>query len=255
MRTLCKVFLTLAVVALLASPALSQQPRPPFGGGFGTMGPVQLLQNKSVQEELKISEDQLKKITDAAKPVSDLQREQSELFRNRDLSREEREKKQTELREKLTKANETVMKDVKGILTSEQSKRLDQIGFQQTTRRGPSAFTEEKLATTLKLTDEQKEKLKVIGEDYSKESREIRGFDEESQKKRAALREAAMEKATAVLTAEQRKSFKEMQGAPFELRIERRPGGGGGAPGTPPGGGGGRPPRPGTNPQPGRIDL
>jgi Spy/CpxP family protein refolding chaperone len=252
MRNLFKVFVVLAVMALVASPALTQQPRPPFGGGGGFGGPTQLLTNKSVQEELKITEDQVKKIEEASKTVADLGRQRGELFRDRNLSREDREKKTTELNEKIAKANEELTKNLGTILKPEQTKRLSQIQLQQSIRqRGPAALTEEKIQVALKLTDDQKEKIKVIGEEYSTESRALRGFDQETRQKRAALAQEKLESATKVLTAEQRKAFKEMQGEPFEVRFERptRPEGtqpGGNRPGgNRPGGnrpGGDRPP-------------
>src|SRR6266511_2221757 len=68
MRNLWRATLTFAVVALFAAPATAQrQPRP--GGGFGGFG--NLLTNKSVQEELKITDDQKKKLEEVTKKVSD----------------------------------------------------------------------------------------------------------------------------------------------------------------------------------------
>ena len=64
MRTFAKAALGVAVVALAASVSLAQ---PPGGGrGMGMDGPMLLL-NKSVQDELKLTDDQkadLKKVAD-----------------------------------------------------------------------------------------------------------------------------------------------------------------------------------------------
>jgi hypothetical protein len=79
MRTLSKVVLTLCALALVAGPAAAQRPQGGGGrgggfGGFGGFGPggqqgigglLQLLQNKSVQQELKLDEDEVAKIPDA----------------------------------------------------------------------------------------------------------------------------------------------------------------------------------------------
>ena len=59
-----KLVLALGVVVLVATPALAQRGGR-GGGGFGALGVAQLAQNKSVQEELKVSEDQGKKIKEA----------------------------------------------------------------------------------------------------------------------------------------------------------------------------------------------
>src|SRR5262245_51230142 len=134
MRTLVKVAVVLAVVALLASPALAQQPR---GGGFGGgLGVRQLLENKSVQEELKIESDQLTKVTDVLKKVADDNKELVDKLAFRpggggtQLSREER----AELTKKL---NEAYLAGVKDTLKPEQITRLKQVQVQV---RGLAAY-------------------------------------------------------------------------------------------------------------------
>src|SRR6516164_5215451 len=61
-----RLVVALGIVALLTTPALAQQ-RGGRGGGFGQGGQSigTLAQNKSVQDEVKITEDQAKKITEA----------------------------------------------------------------------------------------------------------------------------------------------------------------------------------------------
>jgi hypothetical protein len=95
--------LALAGVLLAASPAFAQ--RQPGGRGGGMGGPTMYLSAKSVQEELKLTEDDAKKLTD----------ELGKLDRN--LSPEER-------REKTNK----ILTDG---LKPEQLKRLNQIMWQR----------------------------------------------------------------------------------------------------------------------------
>ena len=58
MRTLAKMALSVAVAAFVASVSLAQPGERPGGGrGMGQSGPALLL-NKSVQEELKLTDDQ-----------------------------------------------------------------------------------------------------------------------------------------------------------------------------------------------------
>src|SRR4051812_38695566 len=97
MRKLFKVSLSLALVALLASPALAQRQRQPRQGGGGGRGMGQnLLLNKSVQEELKLTKEQQEKLAEAGKQVGEKMREAFQGLR--DLKPEERTEKLTALR-------------------------------------------------------------------------------------------------------------------------------------------------------------
>jgi len=120
------------------------------------------------------------------------------------------------------------------VLKPEQSRRLKQISIQQ---RGSQAFNEEDVQTTLKLTDDQKDKIKTLNEDAGKEMREIfqnaQGNFREAGEKAGAVRKETMEKVLALLTDEQKKSWKEMTGEPFEVRFEGPRGGFGGRRGPP----------------------
>src|SRR5262245_64884757 len=98
MRRLFKTCLALALVALVVSPAMAQrqrQPRQGGRGGFG-FGPEQLLTNKSVQEELKISDDQKKKVEDAGKKIQEMVNKKLE-----GVPRNERFQKMAEVRREL----------------------------------------------------------------------------------------------------------------------------------------------------------
>ena len=219
--------LTMALVAAVSSLADAQQPR---GArmGRGGMTLSGLLSQKSVQDELKLTEDQVKSVAELAKK----QREATGQGL-RDLKPEERLAK---IQERI-KEQETALA---GIIGTEQMGRLKQISLQT---RGVAAFSDPTVVTALSITDEQKEKFKAI----SAEEREARGqFDrdniEASRAKIVAARKAANEKALAVLTAEQATKWKEMTGAPFTGEIRFQGGGGGRR------GGGNRPP--GNSPPP-----
>jgi Spy/CpxP family protein refolding chaperone len=225
MQKLGRLALVVAVVAMAASAALAQEQqrqrqrqRPGggagFGGGFG--GTTFLLQQESVQKELKLSEEQVKKI----KELSEKQRES---FRGlRDLSQEERRTKMQEA----VKANE---KAVGEILKPEQLKRVKQISLQQ---QGARALSNPEIAKTLNLTSEQTDKIKKIQEE-ARAARGQRGQgrpDEEARKKLEEARKATNEKIMGVLTAEQKTKLKEMTGEPFKGEIRRPQFGGGNRP-------------------------
>jgi Spy/CpxP family protein refolding chaperone len=218
MRMMGRLFLTLAAVFAMAVTAEAQGPGRGFGmGGFGGGGYL-LAGNKSVQEELKLTPEQAEK---ASKLATDLRAKIREKLEEIDED-ERREKAPAVFRE----INEEAKSAVKGILSTEQLARLEQISLQQ---RGLEAFADAHVQATLKLTDDQKSKLKEIEQGVHTQMTEAReGFQsdrEGTMKKMATIRKEAHEKATALLTDDQKKSWKELTGAPFEIKFEgRRPG-------------------------------
>jgi Spy/CpxP family protein refolding chaperone len=225
MRRLGRIALVLAVVVMVSSSALAQErqqrQRGQQGqrgqrGGFGGFGggTVFLLNQKSVQDELKLSDEQITK----AKELSDKQRES---FRGQ---RGQRGQRDEEARKKLEEARQATEKAVAEILKPEQLKRVKQISLQQ---QGARALNNPDVATALKLSDVQKEKLKSIrGEAQTARGQRGQGGQrgqrsEEERKKQEEARKATNEKLMNVLTAEQKTKWKEMTGEPFKGEISR----------------------------------
>jgi Spy/CpxP family protein refolding chaperone len=210
MRATWRLALAVGLVGGLVAPALAQ----PGAGGFGG-GPGLLLMNPGVQKELKLTDEQVAKVRDALAKVREDRKDDLEKLRDRDLPREDRAK----LMQKINEAN---TKALEGILRADQSKRLKQITLQT---RGAQAFNDPEVQKALKLTDEQKDKLQKIGQESGQKMRELfqeGGDAQEMMKKMAELRKETMTKAAGVLTDEQKKTWKEMTGSPFELRFEPR---------------------------------
>lgn len=242
MRLLFKVCVAAAVVALVVGPALAQRPQRPGGGGgfgFGQMDLQTLLANKSVQEEIKADKDQIAKITEAVTKFREEHKDDYAKLRNRETSREERAELGRKLGEKFTTA-------AKDLIKPEQMKRIKQIQLQLQARGGPAVFASEEVQKELKFTDEQKDKIKTIADDLRKDTADL-GFNQEGFTKRRELTTEASEKVQKVLTEEQKKAWKELTGAPFEIRIER--------PARPGGAGGDRPNPPATQGTPKKIDF
>jgi len=174
-------------------------------GGFGG-GSLFLLTQKSVQEELKMTEEQVKKATD-------LQEKQRENFKGfKDLSKEE-------IKSKMEERTKETKKAVDDILKPEQVKRLKQISIQQA---GARAYSDPEVVEALKITDEQKEKIKGIQEDSFKEMpKRGEGDREENAKKIEAIRKATKEKVEGVLSAEHKSKLKDLTGEPFKGEIKR----------------------------------
>jgi Spy/CpxP family protein refolding chaperone len=207
----------LAVLVVLAGTTLAQQRQFPLGGFGGGAG--FLLTNPDVQQELKLSEEQITKTKDAMQTVRATFKDKFAALK--DTPQEDRPAKMQEIAKEMNTETE---KSLKGILNADQQKRLKQLELQQ---RGADALTDAEVEKTLNLTAEQKDKIKTIREDSGKEMREIfqnaAGNFQEAMTKIQTLRKETTEKATSVLTDVQKKSWKEMTGAPFEFKL-RRPG-------------------------------
>jgi Spy/CpxP family protein refolding chaperone len=220
------------LLALLVATAQAQRPGR-FGGGlFGGPG---LLVNKSVQEELKITDEQKTKIEEIAKES----REKTQAllpkidFKDKDNFQENLAKlkeAREQNKDKLNEIRESAEKAMLAVLDDKQKTRFKQIEI-QSERLG--AFQKDEVVKALNLTDDQKEKIKTIAEDVGKDVGDLRkefskeNF-QENQKKIAALNKEGMEKAVAVLNDAQKAKWKELTGDPFEVRIEGFGGGGGG---------------------------
>jgi hypothetical protein len=94
------------------------------------------------------------------------------------------------------------------LLTAAQMRRFKQIALQV---RGPGAFLDEDVATALRLTADQKRRIRAI----EMEGRGRPGPGT-SRKEFEATRKATNERVQAVLSAEQLKGWREMTGEPFE---------------------------------------
>ena len=239
----------LAAGLLVAGPALAQPPGG-GGGGFGGLGgglANSIARSKPLQDELKVEADQLEKLAAALTKAREESRELTQKLFARDTSMEER----TEIGRKIQEINN---KAVAEALKPEQVKRLKQIENQQA---GVGMFNRAEVVTALKLTDEQKEKITALNRDLAADRRELFGgggggrpggggalrLDPEVLKKLENLQKEAVANAVKALNDEQKSTYKELTGEPFEL-----PGGagalgfggfgGGGGFGQPGGGGG-----------------
>ncbi len=214
MRCFAKFALTFGALALLASPAWAQgQGRGGFGGG-GTA----LLMAPNVQKDLKLTDEQVGKVQDTLREIRE--KHQDDFSALRDASPEER-------RAKMATLTQTVSAEVKKALSfsAEQSKRYDQISLQA---QGLMAFANPTVNEKLKLTEEQKSKIREIGE--ATRSAAGGAFNKDaSQEERAAARtkmvarqKENMAKVQALLTDDQKKAWQELTGEPIEIQYPAR---------------------------------
>ena len=173
-------------------------------GGFGAMGEgirLRVLAVPKVQEDLKLTDDQKMQARQAAEGLQGL------FAGLQGLSQEERQQKFQEIQTK----TRTAVEEVNKILSKEQNERLDQIVLQA---RGAGALADDKVTAALKITDDQKQKLRDIQQRTGQQMRELQQGEQE---KRAQILKSAGDDAMAVLTAEQKEQFEKMKGAKIEL--------------------------------------
>jgi Spy/CpxP family protein refolding chaperone len=215
MRAMLRGVVGLGLVAMLAGPALAQG----GGRGMGMMGGggvAMLIGNESVQKELKLDDTQVTK----AKELADKNREKMMAAREetKDLDQEERRTKMTELNKEIS---DSTLKAIGEFFKPEQVARLKQISYQT---RGAMAFSDPEIAKKLNITDAQKDEIKSITDESNAAMRELfAGFQDDREgtmKKIAEHRKETLAKVVAKLNDEQQKTWKEMTGAPFELKME-----------------------------------
>lgn len=192
---------TLIVVAIVTSFTSS----PLFAQGQGRRGAgegirLRVLELTEVQDDLKLTDDQK---AEARKAGEGLQGLYAGL---QNVPQEERQQKMQEIQAKVRAAIEQVNK----VLSKEQNERLDQIVLQA---RGASVLTDEKVASELKMTDTQRQRLQEL----QQQTRQQFGDAQGNQEKIAEIRKTGREKSLAVLTEEQRQQFEKMQGAKIDI--------------------------------------
>jgi hypothetical protein len=225
MRRFGYLVLAVGTIAWWTSPTYGQ-----FFLGSGTLrgGPVTLVQDKEVQKELKLDPEQILKVEAVFTQVRQDVRQQIEDAEKPDQAAPDDREKRVERREKImTAVMGEATKRVAQILTPEQIKRVNQILLQ---RQGAQAFSDPNVQELLHLSADQKAKLKALAEESIQEVRNDfrtpQGDMEEMRKKAMRRRQEAMEKALAVLSADQREGWNDLKGAPFEVRPNL-PGAGG----------------------------
>ena len=205
----------MGVVALLVGAVVAADAQPPqrqrTPGGFGGGGPVALLKNKSVAEDIKLGDDQVEKLKTWSKDHQEKSQEsvKAKFAEMKDLSREERAAKFQAL---TAAANAETYKQLGDILNPAQIKRVKEIDVQAA---GTRAFSNPEVAAALKLTDEEKEKIKTVGDDIRKDLFAGGGGRPDPAKMEKARKEG-MEKIMAVLTDDQKAAWKALVGEPFD---------------------------------------
>ena len=206
--------LTASLLVLSTGSAFAQQRG---GGGMGQ--DAALLSNEGVQKELKLDTSQTEKVTALATQTRE--KMTAERQKLADLSQEERAEKSRQIGKSI---HDDVKKSLGDILKPDQLKRYEQISLQT---RGYQALADPEIQSKLKLSDDQKSKLKDLATAAQEKMTELRpGFQsdrEGTMAKMAELRKDTMTKSAALLSESQKSTWKELTGEPFEVRFAPRP--------------------------------
>lgn len=209
LRTRMWCLALVVLVAGLATAVPAQQQKSQKKGLVAEEGAIQvmLLRQQSVRDELKLTDDEAKKIHEFA----DRQWKKAQHIHEKLEAKEHHAKY-----EDMTKENDRFIHE---ILEPAQLKRLNGITMQVA---GLLWVTHPEVAAELKLTDEQKQKAKVLQQEARDEMHDLihvqtkEGRDE----KLAQLRQTSRKRLDSLLTDEQKARWKEMAGEPFRGSLQ-----------------------------------
>jgi hypothetical protein len=183
--------------------------------------PATLVQNKAVQDHLDLSEETRQKIFNI--PILIRQNAEKEFFRVQKIEDPvEKEKQMQELKRKTMQAGVDALAKA---LEPGELKRLKQIALQMSDFQ---AFETDPVKYALGLTPEQLRTLGDVVKAGNKEMQDqipqnVRGSGDMQKmwEVTKSARKNTMEKALAVLTPDQRKTWAGMVGEPFDFALER----------------------------------
>lgn len=206
---------SLVCAGLMASAAFAQPPGGGRGMGMGMGGGnmISLAKAKDVAADLKLSEDQIKKLDELNKKM------QEKSAAARQDAQGDREAMMSAMQE-IAKETE---KGLGEIVSADQLKRLKQLQLQSSIKNGGlmMALNNPDVRKGLNLNEEQQEQLKGFGEDMRNTMQEIfqgggGGDRQEMMKKVQEYRASIDKKVAKMLTEEQNKKLKELQGDEFK---------------------------------------
>jgi hypothetical protein len=178
-----------------------------------------LLVNESVQKELKLSDEQILKVNEAVHDIRQKRRTQLEKLRN--LPPPQGREKFLQI---LNANSEEALTSSSKVLKPDQVKRLKQIKVQQD---GLDAFSQEAIITTLKLTKPQQEKIKKIDREANQKALNTPQVGTGGNYPRTlgnmqTGQKALLDRAVEVLTPEQKRTWQDLVGAPFDFMPQPR---------------------------------
>jgi hypothetical protein len=212
---MCSRTLALLSMAVMALAADTPAPAPGLRGS----NKAELLQNASVQEELKLSAGQLEQLKKLAREFEEKHKD--------DIAKVRKEKDVKLFLQLRQEAMEFFSKEMSKVLEDRQLKRLDQIEMQL---HGIQALLRPDVQTEMKLTPKQRKDLFEILDKVRKDvqaamesTKAAPEKKEEVGRRITQLHKLATEKAFELLSDEQKKAWTDLVGEPFELKARAAP--------------------------------
>jgi Spy/CpxP family protein refolding chaperone len=223
-----KKLVLIAATAALVCGALAQGGGQGRRGGFGQGGALQLTGREDVQKDLALTDDQKAKLSELRDKAQAKQREA--FTAAREAAGDDRDAMMKAMQTTMAKLNEENAKDIAGVLTADQNKRLKEIRIQFS---GASIVTQDMaIQKELGITDDQKAKFTDL---QTRQRAAMTEVFQNSQGDQAAIREAMTknqkvmeEEIKKILTDDQKAKLKDMAGTKPFARVDPPAGGGGG---------------------------
>lgn len=210
------VCLAASGLLLATTTAAEAQQRRGLNRLFGVIPSVTLAQLEEVQADLKLTDEQKTKVASLNEDLSEERR----------AAREDAAGDFEKMRKEITLLNAEFTKEFNATLDEAQQKRAYEVYLQV---NGPVALSDESVATALKVSDEQKQKLEQsLADSRTKAFESFQSFqslsDEERTKKVAEMIQSRDDSLLAVLDDAQKKQLEEMKGAKLEVDLSKLPG-------------------------------
>lgn len=191
---------------------------PAFGSVSGSNGMMNMLNNKSVREEIELVDDQYKKMQQFNQELQSAMMKEVQAMMKPAKSGDGKTNNRsiqlrgTKLKELMKQQKEEAEKKLKDLLLPHQIKRLEQLSHQVSMKKAgtANALTNGKLKEELDLTDDDVAKLNA----RSKE------LNEKLEKDIAALKAKAKKDLLKELSSSQRKKLEELTGDEFEYKEQ-----------------------------------
>lgn len=184
-------------------------------GMQGSIGQTPWFADQSIRQQFKWNDDQYNRLNTAyQKSYSSYQQE---LNRLNSLPAEQRQQRMSELQGNFWKDFSTTTNEV--ITDPQQRQRYNQLYLQY---RGYGAFEDPMIAQKLNLTDEQRQKLRQFGTEWSTQmgtlGQSYRTDREGATKRFQQMQSQSGERINSVLTPEQQRSWREMTGESYQFQ-------------------------------------
>ena len=191
----------------------------PATGRTARRGSLGLLRDATVQDELKLTDYQISQMEELRSGLRP-NRESMQLFLDRLREAPDEEARQAiraEIRQTFQQRSDESEQRLAEVLDERQQKRLGELSLQ---RMGPRALTQDEVAASLQLSEDQVGRIEALLDERDQASASL-GFDALTEQ-RQAFRQQWDRKVLGILSAEQTRQWKNQLGTPFEFNIDSR---------------------------------